>query len=310
MKVRSLRTALSAFAVVIAASACGPTPGETVTAPTAPPTMSLAGTPMSPESVPDVVTGAPPTAGAATQPASAFTVAVIVDMQSEPVRREQAQAMITEASGFLQPLTSISLVLTDFVEDAGGGSTNDMASRYVTSHAAAVPNGLVIFSFGDSGRAKLEGGYGYALAGPAGFRNVFVSPVAGSGQIYVAVVHSSHKYAPCGYDGADSVQGSTSIGSECRGQPGMACTQHNGYSICSDSVTHLYASTPTYAVSGTIIHELLHLFSGGGDRDHYNTPECNSRMGYPAQFFDLQEAQYHNGLCPYVYEEFSAAFRP
>jgi hypothetical protein len=38
--------------------------------------------------------------------------------------------------------------------------------------------------------------------------------------------------------------------------------------------------------------------------DHYNTPECNSRMGYPAGFFDLQESQYHNGSVQ-TYAEFS-----
>ena len=107
--------------------------------------------------------------------------------------------------------------------------------------------------------------------------------------MYVAVVHFGHKYAACGYGSSETVQSGTALDGECRNQPGMACAQHNGYSMCSDSVPHLYASTPTYFVSSTIVHELLHPFSPGGDLDHYNTPECNTRMGYPPQFFDLQE---------------------
>ncbi|MFH1185173.1 MAG: hypothetical protein V1755_09065 [Chloroflexota bacterium] len=75
-------------------------------------------------------------------------VALIVDLQSEAVRRDQAHSIIGEARGFLHPLTSVSLLMTDFVEDAGGGSTHDMASRYITSHAGALPNGLEIFSLG------------------------------------------------------------------------------------------------------------------------------------------------------------------
>jgi len=239
-----------------------------------------------------------------------FTVAVITDVQSEPVTRAQAEAVIQEAGRFLQPITSISLIMTDFIEDSAGGSTNDMASRYINAHAGALANGLVIFSFGDNGQARSAGGYGYALAGPPGFRNTFASPVVGSGQLYVAVAHFNHKYAPCGYGGSEAVQSTSALDGECRNQPGMACTQHNGYSMCADSVPHLYASTPTYFLSSTIIHELMHPFSPGGDLDHYNTPECNTRMGYPPQFYDLQESQYHSGLCPYVYEAFASSFQP
>jgi hypothetical protein len=308
------RNAVSSVVLVLGSLACGATPPATDLFPTAAAVLPPSGTSVNSEPAPGAATVASSITQAAThisaQPPSAFTVAAIVDMQSEPVTREQAQTVVTEASGFLIPLTAISLLLVDFVEDPGGGSTQDMASRYVTGHATALPNGLVIFSFGDGGRAKLEGGYGYALAGPAGFSNAFVSPVTGGGHLYVEVVHFSHKYAPCGYGGSETVQGSASLEGECRGQTGMACTQHNGYSMCTDAVPHLWASTPTYLVSSTMIHELVHLFSTGGDMDHYSTPECNSRMGYPAGFFDLQESQYHNGLCPDVYAEFSGAYRP
>jgi hypothetical protein len=265
------------------------------------------------QDVPAPVTAEATPAGATQGPAAAvpvFTVAVIVDLQSERVTRAQAEAVVHEAGTFLQPLAATSLVMTDFVEDGAGGSTNDMASRYINTHAGAPPNGLVIFSFGENGQAKLVGGYSYAIAGPPGFRNVFASPVVGSGQVYVAVVHFSHKYAACGYGASETVQSESALDGECRNQPAMACVQHNGYSMCADSVPHLYASTPAYFAASTIVHELMHPFSAGGDLDHYNTPECNTRMGYPPQFFDLQESQYHNGLCPYVYEAFASSFQP
>ena len=294
--------------------ACGASPSSTPAASGMLPSVTTAAATQ--ESVPGstspTVTDAqiPTSTGNPAQPAGAFSVAVIVDLNSEPVSREQAQAVVSEASSRLHPLTSISMLMSDFVEDADGGSTQDMASRFVNSHRGAEPNGLVVFSAGDGGQARLHGGYGYAMAGLEGFRNSFVSPVTGSGQIYLAVVYFSSRYAECGYDGSETVKGGTSLGSECRNQPGTACAQHNGYSICSDALSHLYASTPTYYVSSTIVHELLHLFSPGGDQDHYDTPECRARMGYPEQFHDLQEAQYHNLLCPYVYEAFAKSYQP
>jgi hypothetical protein len=258
---------------------------------------------------PSAGTSAPSMPGLAGS-SNAFTVAVIADTLSQPVTRGQAQAVISESSKLLRQLTPFGIEMTDFVEDGGGGSTNDMASRYATAHAAALPSGIVIFSFGDGGQAKLAGGYSYALAAPAGFHNSFVSPVMGASQIYVAVVDLGYKYAACGYGGSDAVQGTTALAGECRNQPGTPCVQQNGYSMCADAVGNLYMSTPTYYAASTIIHQLLQPFAPGGDRDHYNTPECNARMGYPPAFFDLQESQYHNDLCPYVYDEFVKSHQP
>jgi len=305
-RVNRVRGGLGAVLVVIAAIACGTGSAATQTAPT--PEAMVAPSAGLTEAAPTPITAAATQEKAQSSPV--FSVAVIVDLQSEPVRRDQAQSIIDQASGFLRPLTSVSLLMTDFIEDAGRGSTQDMASRYIIPHAGALPNGIVIFSFGDGGQAKSDGGYGYAISGPEGYKNAFVSPVTGGGQIYAVVVHFSHKYAACGYGGSDTVQSTTSLNSECRNQPGTACIQHSGYSVCADSLGHLYASTPTYYLSSTIVHELLHPFSPGGDKDHYSTPECNTRMGYPEQFHDLQEAQYHNDLCPYVYEEFARSYQP
>ena len=215
-----------------------------------------------------------------------------------------------EATRLIQPFVQISFELVDFVEDSGGGTTKDMAGRYLASHTSTSANGILIFSFGDGGRAKLQDGYGYPLAGPAGYRNTFVSPMFGENQIYIAVVRFELKYMACGYGGSETVQSASSIDGECRNKPGTACVQTNGYSMCSNAVGNLYTSTPTHFVSSTIIHTFLHSFSPGGDKDNYATPECNARMGYPAGFFDLQESQYYNGICPFVYENFAASYKP
>jgi hypothetical protein len=255
-----------------------------------------------------------PFAGASTPVGSKtgvnFKVAVIVDTFSEPVPREQAKNIIEEASKLVQPFVIVGFEMVDFVEDSGGGKTKDIADRYLASHTAAGQNGILIFSFGDGGQAKLLDGYSFILPAPVGFRNAFVSPSGGAGQIYIAVVPFGLKYMACGYEGTDTLQSTTAVDGECRDKPGTACVQHNGYSMCSNAVGNLYTSTPTYFVSSMIIHTFLHLFSPGGDKDNYATPECNARMGYPNGFFDLQEAQYYNGICPFVYENFLAAYRP
>jgi hypothetical protein len=256
-------------------------------------------------------TSQPPSeASAAPGPTSAFSVAVIVDTTTQHVSREQAQASVEEAGRFLREFSPFGLAMLDFVEDPSGGSMADMAARYAAARSAPLPNGIVIFSNGDNGQAKTAGGYGFSLALQGGFRNAFASPAGGSGQLYVAVVDHAFRYMACGYGGADNPSSTTSLPGECRGQTGVACVLHNGYSMCSNAAGNLYTSTPTYAVSSMIVHALLHNFAPGGDQDHYATPECNARMGYPAAFFDLQESEYYNGLCPFVYEEFNKSYQP
>jgi hypothetical protein len=253
-----------------------------------------------------------PSAPAATPDASntkaTFKVAVIVDTLSEPVTHEQAQRLFDEADKLIEPFVPIGLEMVDYVEDSGGGATKDMAERYLASHPAVPVNGILIFSFGDGGQAKLHDGYGFAI--PTGTRNTFVSAAGGANQIYIAVVRFGQKYMACGYGGTDTIHSTTSIGGECRNKPGTACVQNNGYSMCANAVGNLYTSPPNHFVSSTIIHAFLHSFSPGGNKDDYATSECNARMGYPTGFFDLQESQYYNGICPFVYEDFAAAYQP
>jgi hypothetical protein len=239
-----------------------------------------------------------------------FTVSVIVDKSTQQVTREQAQAVIGKASSFLKQFSPYGITMVDFAEDGNGGSMSDIAARYLAPRSAFPPNGLVIFSNGDNGQAKASGGYGFSLPEGGAFKNSFVSPAVGDSQIYVAVVDNAYKYMACGYGGGDTVQSTVSLPGECRGQAGIACVSNNGYSMCSSAVGNLYTSTPTHEVSSMVVHGLLHNFGPGGNKDDYAAPECSARMGYPPGFFDLQESEYYNGLCPYVYEEFTKSYRP
>lgn len=252
--------------------------------------------------------GTGPTSGPPGEPI--FTVAVISDTQTQAVRREEAQALVNEAGLHLKALVPIIMVMTDFVEDAGGGSSVDMLQRYLIAHSTALPNGVVIFSSGDGDQAKLRGGYGYAAPAPAGYRNTFVSPTAGINQIYVAVIDYGYKYMECGYGGSDTVKSSAALAGECNNRPGTACVHQNGYSMCASAVGQLYMSTPTYFAASTIVHEMLQPFAPDGAQDDYSTPECTARMGYPAGFRDLQESQYHNDLCPFVYDNLLKGYQP
>jgi hypothetical protein len=290
--------------LLIAILACGLPPGARVpptATPVSMPAAEVTPTPAS-ESASPAPTASPLTA--------IFSIAVIVDTTSEPVSREQAETLIGDASRIFSGLVPFGFQMVDFIEDGSGASVDSLAAGYVQTHSATLPNGLLVLSYGENDQARTYGGYSTQTAGPAGFRNPFVSPVFGSDRIYVAVVHFSHRFGACGYGGADSVQSPVSIDGECRNQAGTACVQHNGYSMCSNLVNDLYASTPTYLAATSVIHEFLHAFSPGGNQDHYATPECNARMGYPAGFFDLLESEYNNGLCPFVYENFVNSYQP
>lgn len=299
------------FIITLLASACTTSGPETPTSLFG--VVSTATPPglVNPPAAETLLPGAPPQPGPATLPAPAeFGVAAIVDQTTQQVSREQAQAAIDQASRFLREFSPRGLQMLDYVEEAGGGSMAEIAARYLAAHATALPDGLVIFSAGDNGQARLSGGYGFSLPGPAGFRNRFVSPAAGEAELYVAVVDYAYKYMACGYGGAEAPGSAISLPGECRGQAGIPCVSHNGYSMCSNAVGNLYTQNPTYALSSMIVHGLLHNFGPNGDADHYATSECNARMGYPTGFFDLQESEYYNGLCPFVYEEFTNAYRP
>jgi len=189
-----------------------------------------------------------------------------------------------------------------------------LAQRYLTSQATTIPNGILVFSYGDDDHARIMGGYSFQVPGPAGFRNAFVSPVYGGDKIYVAFIHRSHRYARCGYGDAyaEVPISDTSVGGECRNQPGTACVMYNGYSMCQNAVDNLYASTPTYFAAQAIVHEFMHSFGPNVEYDHYGAPVCKETMGWTDDnwTFSLEESQVYNSMCPYVYDNFVAGYQP
>ncbi|MFN2270037.1 MAG: hypothetical protein ACK2US_04315 [Anaerolineae bacterium] len=248
-----------------------------------------------------------------------FTWAVIVDLDSEPVTYEQAQELVNQAGAILMELTSFSYAMVDFVESTSPGNVSDLAVTYIQDHAGSLPNGIIIFSYGDGDQARTYGGYAFSLAGPPGFRNTFNSPVVGDNRVYISVQHWSHRYAGCGYGSslAEVPVQDTSFGGECRNRDGITCVERFGYSMCSDAVDDLYASSRTYFGSSVIIHETMHSFGYEGNFDHYGTEQCNTRMAggasgrpYNPDTWDLAEFQYYNGMCPDVYDNFVNSYQP
>jgi hypothetical protein len=264
-------------------------------------------------------TKAAPSQTSTPQPLGVFTLSVLVDTTSESVTREQAGILVNESSQILHELTGFVFEMIDFQEINTGGSTRDMVQSYLDASPAVIPNGIILFSFGDNGDAKRYGGYAYTHPGPDEFRNQFVAPGAIARDLYVGVVHFGHRYAQCGYGDSSTPIGSVSVNGECRGQAEIACVEKYEYQICSDTVDHLYASTPTYFSSSVFVHEIMHSFGTLLDRDHYGTAECTEVMksgvsdrSYKNDIFDrsLKEFQYYTGMCPYVFDNFIKSHVP
>jgi hypothetical protein len=241
-----------------------------------------------------------------------FRVAILIDLGSERVPHEAARVVVQQASSLLQYQTGFTIEVTDIQEVYLESTITEMAAGYVESLDGEIPNGLVILSYGDDDRAKLYGGYVSWVAGFEGFRNEFISPIVGDQHVYLAVMHWSHRYGACGYDGTDEVVSLTSIGGECRNQPGTACVQQWGYSICANVLDNLYASTPTYFLAANIVHEFLHPFGTGTGDDHYGSPHCQEIMGWTEEnwTFSVEEAERYNGVCPNLYAAFDRGYRP
>lgn len=286
---------------VVEAVAASPTATELVVGPT----------PTSTSPLPPTPTAIPPTP---VQPLGVFKIAVLVDTSSEPVTQADTEMVIQEASSILLRLTGFVFEMVDFVETSPPADTRrgNLAQHYLTSQATTIPNGIVVFSYGDDDFARIMGGYSFQVPGPAGFRNAFVSPVYGGDKVYVGFIHRSHRYARCGYGDGEVPISDTSIGGECRNQPGTACVMHNGYSMCQNAVDNLYASTPTYFVSSSIVHEFMHSFGPNVEYDHYGTPVCKEAMGWTDDnwTFSLEEAEICSGMCPYVYDNLVASYQP
>jgi hypothetical protein len=239
-----------------------------------------------------------------------FKVAVIVDTTSDPVSREQAEAVIVFANGKLLDLTGFGLQLVDFVEADSGGPFESLVENYMHGHQSTLPNGILIFSVGDDDRAKIHRAYAQQIPAPEGFRNAFVSPYLGDGYMYIAVLQFNYRYAACGYAGTDTIQSPVSSGGECPGMDGEACAEWEGMQVCQAALPFLEGHTPIDMAAGPVIHEFMHAFGNKGPDDHYTSEACHQAMGWEPDYYDLEEAEYYNDFCPNVYGVFADSYRP
>jgi hypothetical protein len=317
---RIRKSNLMALALVAAGLACN-FPGSETSTPEAAttPEASITATSEMPTELPTTVITSIPTESSV-EVAGVFRWAVIVDLDSEPVSREEAQELVEQASAISMELTGFAYEMVDFIERPSPNLVIDLANNYVAEHGDNLPHGIIIFSYGDYDTARTYGGYADMVQAPAGYRNEFAAPKGGDNRIYVSVQHWSHRYAACGY-GDSTVETpvqDTSLNGECRNQDGVACVENNGYSMCSTAVDNLYASSRTYFASTVIIHEIMHLFGENGNYDHSSTQQCDDMMAsgiserpYSLEGpFDLAEAQYYNGICPYTYDNFVNGYQP
>ena len=241
-----------------------------------------------------------------------FRVAILIDLNSEPIDHEAARAVVQEASDLLRYQTGFTIDVSDVRDAYLVDTITGMAAAYLEFLTTDLPHGLVIFSYGEDDRARQYGGYVSWVAGFEDFHNEFVSPIVGDQHVYLAVMHWGHRFGECGYGGSDEVQRQTSIGGECRNQPGTACIPNHGYLMCANVLDDLYASTPTYFLAANIVHEFLHPFGTGGNDDHYGTPHCQELMGWTDEnwTFSVDEAERFNGQCPNLYAAFDRSYRP
>lgn len=250
--------------------------------------------------------GSRPTA----DPVVDFKVAVIVDTTSDPVSREQAEAVLALADLKLLELTGYGLELVGFLEDATGASVENLVRAYMSKHGSSLPNGILIFSVGDEDRARIHRAYAQQILAHGEFRNAFVSPYLGDRYMYVAVLQFNYLYAACGYAGTDTIQGPVSSHGECRGVDGEVCVAWNQEQVCESALPLLAGHTPIDLAAGPVIHEFMHAFSDRGPDDHYGTEACQEAMGWPPDHFDLEESEHYNDMCPYVYDNFASSYSP
>jgi len=271
--------------------------------------------PASPTASAEPTTAAAPTAEAATagptgEPPT-FTIGILIDLDSEPVPAEGLGTALAEASRLLQERTGFIYEVLEVVEGRPAVSIEAWVREYVAGKAPPIPDGVVVFSYGDDGFARERGGYSFGVPAPSGFVNDFVSPEVGGRSVYVAVLHWSHRFAACGYDESGNLASEVAVDGQCRNQPGTACTTHNGYSMCANAVGDAYASTPTYFVAANLTHEFLHPFGMHGNYDHYGTEACRDTMGWGADWaFSVADAEYWLGQCPYLFDRFRSSYRP
>jgi hypothetical protein len=230
----------------------------------------------------------------------AFRVAVLLSA-SRPPSPEDVERVFGRANDILFEKTGERMTRTDLV-NVGPGSALAQSVAYANAHAAAAPDGILLFS--DDSTATSFGGYSQTFSLPSPNENRFPSPVVGATRGYLAVVDFFHKYARCGYDNAGNRIADTSSGGECRNRNGLTCVDNGRYWTCPDTLNDLYADAD-YFTACSAVHEFLHPFGAEGNFDHYGTAQCVSRTGMSlpdAQ--NLRLFQQSCGMCPDLYQKF------
>jgi hypothetical protein len=247
---------------------------------------------------------------------ASFRVIILVDTSSEPVERSEAELALQEASEILYMHTGFIFELMEFVEMAPlpGVERHELPGRWIEAHLDDLPDGIIFYTFGTDNSTTGYGGYSSMASVPdPTYRNPFRNVRGIDNQIYVANLHWSHRYAQCGYGDSTLAEpvSDVAINGECRNQPGTACVDQYGYSMCSTALDDLYASTPTYFKAAVIVHEFLHPFGMHGAGDHYGTETCKESMGWDASWrFDFTESQRYVVMCPYTFDNFAAGYQP
>jgi hypothetical protein len=246
------------------------------------------------------------------EPIGYFKVVILVDLSSAPVGEEDADEVLAESSAMLYRLTGFAFQMVDFATEFPheGEKPSELPDRYLDEHPDIRPNGIIFFTYGDERELEFGDGHTGASKSLPSFRNEF----GGFDYIPIAVVNRYAKYAACGYNEVGELVSDVSIDGQCRNRPGIPCTEKNGYSMCSEDVDRLYASTENYFVASTIVHEFMHPY-GFMDvyKDHITT-FCEERMGWqPLDWWDeavLRDSQMNNGICPDIYLMFVDSYRP
>jgi len=253
------------------------------------------------------------------QPKGVFTTGVLVDLSSEPVSIEQAEATLRDASDILFRLTDFVIQMVSYdtveykqVQDPEYHDRDNIPGCYI-SQKTNIPDSIIVFTYGSEDFARTMGGYAFSVEGPLDYKNHFIDPYGTENLIYLMFDHYSHKYARCGYDDVgETIISNVSVGGECFNRPGTACVMNNGYSMCETAINDLYASTPNYFSASTVIHEIMHSFGILGNYDHYGSSECTDEMRKRDNSWapNDDESELVNVMCPYVYDNFSAGYRP
>lgn len=233
-----------------------------------------------------------------------FDVAVLLgDERKLPAGH--VEDVLAEATRTMRRLTGASVAFFGPGLLRPGSTTDDVkatANAWLQRQARNPPEAIVVFSSDDF--AQGYGGWSSWLNLPPGSTNEFPAMTHLPTEISLAVVDGLHWYGRCGYDESLQHVSTTSFGGECRNTDGLVCEFNGTYWACPNVAGLPYVDL-AISHACVVVHEFMHFYGGAGTDDHYGSPECKHRMGWPANHpYDILDDQRHCGVCPDVYERF------